>query len=879
MLRAALAMWRGPPLVDLADDGFARAEIARLDELRMTALEERIDADLALGRHAEIVGELEALVAHHPLREGLRGQLMLALYRSGRQAGALRVYQDERRALAEQLGLEPGPDLRRLEREILQHDPALAPPPDREPRHLTRRERRLPMALLALILALVASALLVLRDDGSGVADEGVAELTGPHAGMLDPRTGAVRAMLPLGTAPSSVAIGGGSVWVLDADDKTISRIDPDRRTRTRTFSISATPTDIAYGADAIWVGHGFRSGRFVGTSYPESVSRLDPTSLDIEATIVLPKGSGEDYRQGGGLNQQRIAATRDAVWVVNPDQTVSRIDPRSNRRVARIDGVRAADIAAGADGVWVISDGAVAEIDPRTNTVARTIELAAESMTALALGAGAVWVADALGGSVWRIDPGVDHVLRQIPLALGVRSVAFGHGALWATNEVDDAVYRIDPDTNVPRVVSRIVAPQHIAVGAGEVWVTALGAPTDDETLPAACGSLASADGDPRLLIVSDLPLQGRARSETRPMGAAIRFVLERRGYRAGAHTVGYRSCDVATAQSGGTDIFRCFANAKAYARKLDVVGVIGSFHSMCSALLIPIANQATAGPLAMISPSNTVTALTRSEPGVRPAQQLAHLYPTGERNFVRIAAADHLSAVALVMLAQELRRRRAFVLWDREDAYMAGYGARISRAVADRGLEPAGAEGWDPEARDFAALARRVAAARPDAVLLAGAPPRRAGRLIRDLRARLGPGPALIASDGFADFEALIAAAGRAARGMYVGYYGVPNSELPLAGRQFLSAFARAEHDPGPNFGAAYAAQATELLLDAIARSDGTRASVNWELRRSRSEDGILGDIRFDANGDLVEAPVTIFRVGRTKAVVDRVLTVRSR
>jgi len=94
---------------------------------------------------------------------------------------------------------------------------------------------------------------------------------------------GAVRAVIPLGTAPSSVAVGGGSVWVLDADDKTISRIDPDRRRRTRIFSISSTPTDIAVGAGAIWVGNAFRSGRFTGTSYPESISRLDPIGVPVQ--------------------------------------------------------------------------------------------------------------------------------------------------------------------------------------------------------------------------------------------------------------------------------------------------------------------------------------------------------------------------------------------------------------------------------------------------------------------------------------------------------------------------------------------------------------------------------------------------------------------
>jgi DNA-binding SARP family transcriptional activator len=134
MLREALELWRGPALADLAYEPFAQAEIMRLEELRFAALERRIDADLAIGRHAELVGELEALVAEHPLRERLRCQLMLALYRSGRQAEALGVYQAARSELSEGLGLEPGEELKQLERAILQQDPALDLDPGTGPR-------------------------------------------------------------------------------------------------------------------------------------------------------------------------------------------------------------------------------------------------------------------------------------------------------------------------------------------------------------------------------------------------------------------------------------------------------------------------------------------------------------------------------------------------------------------------------------------------------------------------------------------------------------------------------------------------------------------------------------------------------------------------
>lgn len=149
LLRQALELWRGPALAEF-DEPFAAIESARLEELRLACLEDRLEADLALGRHAGLVGELDALVEHHPLRERLRGQLMLALYRSGRQADALAAYRRLRQLLSTELGIEPSSALRELERRMLQQDPSLevAEPtrPARQPRQplhsrLTARRR------------------------------------------------------------------------------------------------------------------------------------------------------------------------------------------------------------------------------------------------------------------------------------------------------------------------------------------------------------------------------------------------------------------------------------------------------------------------------------------------------------------------------------------------------------------------------------------------------------------------------------------------------------------------------------------------------------------------------------------------------------------
>ena len=126
-LRTALALWRGPALADLASETFSEPAVARLDDLRLTALEQRIEAELALGLHAHLISELKELVAAHPLRERLRAQLMLALYRDGRQAEALDVFQETRDTLIEELGIEPGPSLQELQRAVLRQDAALEP--------------------------------------------------------------------------------------------------------------------------------------------------------------------------------------------------------------------------------------------------------------------------------------------------------------------------------------------------------------------------------------------------------------------------------------------------------------------------------------------------------------------------------------------------------------------------------------------------------------------------------------------------------------------------------------------------------------------------------------------------------------------------------
>jgi len=221
VLREALGIWRGPPLAEFAYEPFAQAVIAQLEELHLAAVEDRVQADLALGRARELVGELRDLVARHPLRERLRGQLMVALYRSGRQAEALEAYQQFRQSLSEELGLEPGPGLRRLELAILARDSTLdlqavdsvsdaslstETTPIDTPGPRSRRLAMLAAGGFTLLVVALFGA--VVASTGGGAAPANV--IPGDAVGAISPSGGAIRAVVPLGTSPSAIAGGGG---------------------------------------------------------------------------------------------------------------------------------------------------------------------------------------------------------------------------------------------------------------------------------------------------------------------------------------------------------------------------------------------------------------------------------------------------------------------------------------------------------------------------------------------------------------------------------------------------------------------------------------------------------------------------------------------
>jgi DNA-binding SARP family transcriptional activator len=431
LLREGLALWRGAPLAELGDS-FAATERA-LEEQRLAALEQRIDADLALGRHAELVPELEGLVREQPLRERLRGQLMLALYRSGRQADALEIYRSGRRLLDEELGLQPADELQRLEKAILNHDPSLESPVVQAAEQRSVAERRR------------ASS----RTEPA-VPPDSVA--------VIDPQRSRVVGHVPVGRRPVALAIGHGSVWVANTDDGTVSRIHPDRREVIRTIGIGAPAIDLAVATDAVWVANGSDG----------TVSRIDPSADAVVETIDLRGSSELVWNPTYGVD-----ADDDSVWIAAGPRHVLRIEPTTNEPSAMIDvGHVPVGVALGEEALWVVTTAERAlRIEPHTNTV--TAEVPIEYPVALTAGKQAVWVSDTRG-QVWRINPDTGTVTQTTPVGGGLVGICATDGAVFAANNADGTLVQIDPqDGRVVGLVPVGHAPTDVASCGANIWVS----------------------------------------------------------------------------------------------------------------------------------------------------------------------------------------------------------------------------------------------------------------------------------------------------------------------------------------------------------------------------------------------------------------------
>jgi YVTN family beta-propeller protein len=474
-LHAALGLWRGEALSDIGFEPFIQTEAARLEGLRLDAVQDRIEADLTAGRGTELVGELERLVAAEPLRERFWAQLMVALYRSGRQAEALGAYRRARQTLVSQLGIEPGPELRELERRILAHDPTLGPGP-RVPTPL-RRSANVRLALV--LVALAATGVVVialLLGDGSGrmaVPADSVA--------IIDLRRNAVVGAIPVLQDPGPVAAGAGLVWVINLDSQSVSRIDPQARRLLGTKGVGEVPGNVAGAAEEAWVLDRCSGGA------PGSLLHIytaEGGGIELDETISL---ANRTPRQGTGVGALQtasrcgLAATGQSAWVAtNIPPGLVRVDyHRASAKSSVVLAIPLAHapsaIAVGADSVWAV-DGdqdVVRRIDPASGKVLRIIR-AGNAPVAIAVGEGAVWVANGDDDSVSRIDPRTSSVTKAISVGDQPAAVATGGGSVWVANSGDGSVSRIDPETNhVIDTFSVGHSPQGVAVSGGAAWVT----------------------------------------------------------------------------------------------------------------------------------------------------------------------------------------------------------------------------------------------------------------------------------------------------------------------------------------------------------------------------------------------------------------------
>jgi DNA-binding SARP family transcriptional activator/DNA-binding beta-propeller fold protein YncE len=480
-LRTALELWRGPALADLAYETFALTEAERLEELRLATMEDRIDADLALGHHDALVAELREFVDVYPLRERARGQLMAALYRGGRQAEALQVYREGRATLSEQLGIEPGPGLRDLERAILRQDAELgaADPP---PHPAAPRLRRRWFLVLGVAVAATAGLSFVLIRGGSTDVQPVVVQ---PHTvAVIDPARNKVVADIPVGAWPGPLAADQTYVYVGNIGGATYSRILPEQLKVYDTSSFSRA-TDMIAGSGHIWAADGGAPGH---------------TPLGVSPGTVLDYGPGPTWttmRVGPNLmgddeEQTTLASDGDgfSIWAGNKDsKTVRQIDMSLHRTLLTIRGIAPGGLAAvgnssTGDIVWASDPvhNLVARIDQASRRITDRVKIPGEP-TRLAADQRAVWVLTRKSPAVWRIDARTNRVVMMIPLTVIPWRVALGSGSVWVTTYRSSnhngstrggAVIRIDPKTN--RIAARIplgdLGPDGILVSHGLVWV-----------------------------------------------------------------------------------------------------------------------------------------------------------------------------------------------------------------------------------------------------------------------------------------------------------------------------------------------------------------------------------------------------------------------
>jgi YVTN family beta-propeller protein len=463
----ALGLWRGDVLCDLALEGDARAAAARLDDQRRTARSERVDVALTLGLHHELIPDLERAVAAEPLDERTLRQLMLALYRSGRQADALARYREGRRTLVEQVGIEPGAELRALEQAILRHDPALTLPSASEP--VTgdqevparlpappRRRRGLAAAAAVIVIAGLAAIVAVAAMNAPSAAvpvrGDAVAVVDGVHARLLG--------SVPVSVLPGAIAYGAGSVWVSSPDARSVLRISPESRRVVASVPLGVAAQSLAVAGSSVWAVGSGPNDEFL------TLERIDPTFGTASRVRRLPSVATNDSGS--------VSSYGDTLLVAPATGLLTRIDARSGHTLSRLDpNAHPTASALGFGSSWLAYPEAdlVVRVD---STGAITQIPVGRGPAAIAVGKRAVWVANALDGTVKSIDPATGAVITTVPVGSDPTAVATDGDSVWVASGGTGKLVRIDERTS--RITATVTvggSPQSLVVADGRVWVS----------------------------------------------------------------------------------------------------------------------------------------------------------------------------------------------------------------------------------------------------------------------------------------------------------------------------------------------------------------------------------------------------------------------
>jgi branched-chain amino acid transport system substrate-binding protein len=366
--------------------------------------------------------------------------------------------------------------------------------------------------------------------------------------------------------------------------------------------------------------------------------------------------------------------------------------------------------------------------------------------------------------------------------------------------------------------------------------------------------------EGRPDLLIAASTVLQGQFVDHGVQIAQALKLVLAERDWKAGDYRVGLQLCDETTAKSDDADPRKCRSNARAFARNRSVIAVAGPWSSSCAVEMLPVLNRAPNGPLAAISGSSTYLGLTRSGPGVGPAEP-GRYFPDGTRSFTRVIPTDDAQGAAAALFAKREGARTAFVLND-DQPFGVGVAEAFRVAAEASGVRVLGTARWDAKARNYRVLAGRIRSDRPDAVYLGGYVSSNGARLIEDLREVLGAETEIIGPDGFATPGLIVESAGSDAENFTWTIAALPTEELPPKGRELAEEFER-RFSSRPCCFAVHYAQTASVLMDAIADSDGGRSQVNENLFGASVEDGYLGDFEIDRYGDTTLTRLGVYRI----------------